>query len=122
MELPRNIVKSEQPVIFEKKEHEYLYEFAGVARGPSFFLISPYDNLVYRLMVIADDGAVKGRGLIEFSDGDIFFRNYYVNPDGIFSAIVCREYDAQIVWWRTDRFVEEPENEYSKFIPNEKNR
>ena len=121
MELPRNIVKSEQPVIFEKKEHEYLYEFAGVARGPSFFLISPYDNLVYRLTVIADDGAVKGRGLIQFSDEDIFFRNYYVNPDGIFSAVVCREYDAQIVWWRSDRFVEEPQNEYSKFIPNERN-
>ena len=120
IDLPRNVVKSEQPVIFEKKQHEYLYEFAGVARGPSFFLISPYEGTVYRLTVVAEDGAVKGRGLLEFSDEEIFFRNYHVNPDGIFSAIVCREYDAEIVWWRSDRFVEEPKSEYSKFIPNER--
>ena len=36
MDLPRNIVKSEQPVIFQEKEHEYLYEFAGVARRNNF--------------------------------------------------------------------------------------
>jgi len=121
MDLPKNIVKSEQPVIFEEKEHEYLNEFVGVARGPSFFMISPYEGSVYRLTVVAEDGAVKGRGLIEFSDQDIFFRNYHINPDGIFSAIVCREYDAEVVWWRSDRFVEEQQSEYSKFIPNERN-
>lgn len=121
MDLPRNIVKSDQPVIFEEKEHEYLNEFAGIARGPSFFLISPYEGSVYRLTVVDTDGAVKGRGLIEFSDQDIFFRNYHVNPDGIFSALVCRDFDAEVVWWRSDRFVEESQNEYSKFIPNERN-
>ncbi len=121
IDLPKNIVKSEQPVIFEQKEHEYLYEFAGVARGPSFFLISPYDDTVYRLTVVGEDGAVKDRGLIEFSDKEIFFRNYYVNPDGIFSAIVCGEFEAEIVWWRSDRFIEEPQSEYSKFIQNERN-
>ncbi len=120
MVLPRNIVKSEQPVIFEQKEREYLYEFAGVARGPSFFMISPYKNSVYRLTVVDEAGAVKGRGLIEFSDDDIFFRNYYVSPEGIFSAIVCGEYKADIVWWRSDRFIEEPNSEYRNFITNER--
>ena len=122
IDLPRNIVKSEQPVIFEQKEHEYLYEFAGVARGPSFFLISPYEGSVYRLTIVDEEGAVKGRGLIEFSDEDIFFRSYHVNPDGIFSAVVCKEYDAEVVWWRTDRFIEEVNSEYSKFISNEGDR
>lgn len=121
IEIPRNIVKSEQPVIFEEKEHEYLYEFAGVARGPSFFLLSPHEGTIYRLSVLADDGRVKGRGLIDFSEDDIFFRNYYVNPDGIFSAVVCGEYAAEVVWWRSDIFVEEQQNEYSKFLPNERN-
>ncbi len=118
MDLPRNIVKSEQPVIFQEKEHEYLYEFAGVARGPSFFLISPYEGTIYRLAVVGIDGAVKGRGLLKFSDDEIFFRNYHVSPEGIFSAIVCREYDAEVVWWRSDRFIEESQNGYSKFIQN----
>ena len=121
MDLPRNIVKSEQPVIFEAKEHEYMNEFAGVARGPSFFLLSPYEGTVYRMTVIDADGAVTGRVLIEFSNEDIFFRNYHVNQDGIFSAVVCREYDAEVVWWRSEEFVEEPQNEYSKFIQNDRN-
>ena len=121
MDLPRNIVRSEQPVIFEEKEHEYLNEFVGVARGPSFFLISPYEGAIYRLTVVSEDGAVKGRGLIDFSDEDIFFRSYQVNPDGIFSAIICREYDAEIIWWRSDRFVEELQGEFGQFMPNEGN-
>lgn len=121
IEIPRNIVKSDQPVIFQKKEHEYLYEFAGVARGPAFFLLSPHEGTIYRLTVLAGDGRVKGRGLIDFSEDDIFFRNYYVNPDGILSAVVCGEYDAEIVWWRSDIFVEEQKSEYSKFLPNEGN-
>ena len=119
--LPRNIVKSEQPVIFEKKDHEYLYEFAGVAHGPSFFLLSPYEGTIYRLMVLEADGRVKGRGLIEFSENEIFFRSYYVDPGGILSAIVCDEFGADLVWWRSDIFIEEPKGENSKFLPNEGN-
>ncbi|MBI9105193.1 MAG: hypothetical protein JEZ04_00520 [Spirochaetales bacterium] len=121
IEIPRNIVKSDQPVIFKDKEHEYLYEFAGVARGPAFFLMSPYKGSIYRLAVLDADGRVKGRGLIDFSEEDIFFRNYYVNPDGILSAVVCGEYDAEVVWWRSDIFIEEQKNDYSKFLPNERN-
>jgi len=121
IDIPRNVVKSDQPVIFEKKEHEYLYEFAGVARGPAFFLLSPHEGTMYRLTVLDTEGRVKGRGLIDFSDDDIFFRNFYVNPDGILSAVVCGEYNAEVVWWRSDIFIEEQKSEYSKFLPNERN-
>jgi len=58
---------------------------------------------------------------IDFSDDDIFFRNFYVNPDGILSAVVCGEYNAEVVWWRSDIFIEEQKSEYSKFLPNERN-
>ena len=119
-DVPRNIVKSEQPVIFEQKEHEYLYEFAGVVKGPYFFLISPYEGTVYRLTILAGDGSLKGRALIDFSDREIFFRSYQINPEGIFSAVVCGEYDAEVVWWRTDRLIGEQENVYSQFLPNER--
>ncbi|MDC7124844.1 MAG: hypothetical protein PQJ46_04715 [Spirochaetales bacterium] len=118
IELPRNVVKSDQPVIFDKDEHQYLYEFAGVARGPSFFLLSPYESYSYRLTVLSEDGAVNGNVLIDFSDQDIFFKDYYVSPEGIFSALVCKEYEADVVWWRSDRLVEESRNEGFKLFKN----
>ncbi len=118
VDLPRNIVKSEEPVIFEAREHEYLYEFLGVAHGPYFYLMSPDEGTFYRLVVLSPSGQVEGRALINFSDEEIFYRSYSLNRDGILSAIVVGEYGADVVWWRSDRFIEEKGNENRQFFKN----
>lgn len=116
MDLPKNIVKSDEPAIFQKKEQEYLYEFAGVANGPSFFFIGLYNESLYRLTVVNPDSSVNASVLIEFSDEDIVFKSYHLSPNGILSSLVCNEYEARVVIWRSDRFVEEFNDEYSQFF------
>jgi hypothetical protein len=36
------------------------------------------------------------------------FNTFHLSGDGILSALLASEFEAKVVWWRTDRFIGEP--------------
>ncbi len=106
MEVPHVVRKQEIPGLGAGQDEEVLHEFLGVARGGFFFLIGPFSAGQYQILVVDRNGVVIDRPRINLQDREIFYRDFHLNNDGILTAVLCREYEADLVWWRTDRVLD----------------
>jgi len=91
----------------KKIQAEHIYSFLGAARGEKFFFSVP-DSGGYALLVLSAGSPEQKRGYIRVDDEELVFNAFYLSDDGILSALLATEYEANIVWWRTDRMVGEP--------------
>ena len=107
MEVPHVVRKQEIPGLGTGQDEEVLHEFLGVARGGFFFLLGPFGPGQYQILVVDRNGAVIDRPKINLQDQEIFYRDFHLNNNGILTAVLCREFEADIVWWRTDRVLED---------------
>ncbi|MDR1444642.1 MAG: hypothetical protein LBI94_07160 [Treponema sp.] len=107
-----------------------LYSMMGVAGGGRVFLSSPVDD-GYSILVLRREGggsaAAPGSfgnsaafsrvvtpsssleqryGLIKVDPEELYLNNFDLSEDGIISAILVSDYEAKVVWWRTDRILE----------------
>lgn len=111
LEVPHVVRKQEIPGIGAGQDEEVLYEFLGVAGGGFFFLLGPFGPEQYQILLVDKNGVVLDRPRISLRDREIFYRDFHLSRDGILTALLCREFEADLVWWRTDQLLEEQSGE-----------
>ena len=64
----------------------------------------------YALLAVSlksgSDGEQR-RGFIEVNNSELAFNVFALSADGILSGLLATDWQAEMVWWRTDRFLEE---------------
>ncbi|MDR2136253.1 MAG: hypothetical protein LBO76_06515 [Treponema sp.] len=97
-----------------------LYSMMGVARGGRIFLSFPVDE-GYSILILRREGAgdpraqaaspsaslEQRRGLIRVDREELYLNSFDLSADGIISAILAGDYEAKVVWWRTDKMLAE---------------
>ena len=106
VDLPRHVVEQNSDGVLGTKQVEVLYELLGVAHGGFMFFLSPLQDNYYELLVIDQDGLILRRSRIVLNDKEIAFRTFYLDPSGVLSALLVRDYSASVVWWRSDKLIE----------------
>jgi hypothetical protein len=86
---------------------ERIYSFIGAARGGRLFLSAP-DEGGYALLLLETGSRDQRRGFVRVDDSELMFNAFHLSSDGILSALLASEFEAKVVWWRTDRFIGEP--------------
>ena len=107
LEVPHVVQKQQVPGLSTGQDEEVLYEFLGVAGGGFFFLLGPFGPDQYQILVVDREGVVLDRPRISLQDREIFYRDFHLSSDGILTGLLCREYQADVVWWRTDKLLRE---------------
>ena len=105
MEVP--VLESRETEGDKTVETERIYSFLGAARGDKFFFSVPEQG-GYALLMLASGSEEQKRGFIRVDDDELVFNAFFLSDDGILSALLASEFEAKIVWWRTDRMVGEP--------------
>jgi hypothetical protein len=86
------------------------YSLLGLIRERRVFLSIPVEG-GYSLLVMSVDPQAEGRelrqGFIRVEDGELNFNAFDLSGDGILSALLVDDWNAKLVWWRTDRFIGE---------------
>ncbi|MDR0669808.1 MAG: hypothetical protein LBF95_06970, partial [Treponema sp.] len=103
-----------------------LYSMMGIAGEGRVFLSFPVDE-GYSILILrrngergrvenaSGDGKVvapsasleQSRGLINVDKEELYLNSFDLSEDGIISAILVGDYEAKLVWWRTDRILTE---------------
>jgi hypothetical protein len=91
----------------EKKEIRELYELLGTSRNNIFFLMTHHGGERFELILLRRDGSVISRNFIEIPEQSVAYRVFHLAPSGVLSALLVHEYSADIVWWRTDKYMED---------------
>ncbi|WP_319477421.1 LIC_12708 family protein [Marispirochaeta aestuarii] len=107
LEVPHVVRKQDIPGLQNSQDEEVLHEFLGVAHGGFFFLMGPFGPDQYQLLVVDRQGVVIARPRINLQDREIFFRDFHLSRNGLLTAILIRDFRADVVWWRTDRLLED---------------
>jgi hypothetical protein len=101
-----------------------LYSMMGVIRGGRVFLSFPVDD-GYSILILrrenqdAGEGAPvnsrmpgasaedleQRRGLIQVDKDELYLNSFDLSDDGILSALLVSDYEAKLVWWRTDKIL-----------------
>jgi len=90
-----------------RTQTELISSFLGVAKGGKFFFSAPEDG-GYALILLAAGSPERKRGFIRVDPEELVFNSFFLSDDGILSALLASEFEAKIVWWRTDRLIGEP--------------
>jgi hypothetical protein len=98
----RTEMENEKRVVSER-----IYSFVGAARGGRLFLSAP-DEGGYALLLLETGSRDQKRGFIRVDDEELMFNAFHLSADGILSALLASDFEAKVVWWRTDRFIGEP--------------
>ena len=94
-----------------EEEMETLYEFKGAAKGGNLFLMSPEGGDFYQILILSRDGKVISRRRIELRDREHILKEFYLSPQGILIALLVKEFEVEIVWWRSDKLISETQDE-----------
>jgi hypothetical protein len=101
-----------------------LYTMMGVIRGGRVFFSFPQDEGYSLLILRRGDGNSAGRGsagqtvisaasleqrhgLIRVDREELYLNNFNLSEDGILSALLVSDFEARLVWWRTDKILAE---------------
>ena len=83
------------------------FELLGVDSGGHFFLLRREEANLFQLLILDADGKIAGRRYLVMEDSELFFKEVRLSSSGIIYALLCEEYSAKIVWWRSDRLLRE---------------
>jgi hypothetical protein len=84
-----------------------LYSLLGIIRNERAFLMFPVES-GYSILILSADSASSGgqrQGFIKVEDSELQLNAFDLSSDGIISALLVGDWDAKMVWWRTDRLV-----------------
>lgn len=87
------------------------YELLGVSAGKAFFLLRREDANLFRLHILDRDGKRIARRYLVMEDSELFFKELRLSPSGIIYALLGEEYEAKVVWWRSDKLLRDDINE-----------
>jgi hypothetical protein len=92
---------------FEEKERiKRIYEYLGNTRGNVFCFLTPYGDDRFELLLLQRDGSVMARRDLEITEEGVHYRDFFLTPKGVLTALVAHDYTVDIVWWRSDRLME----------------
>jgi hypothetical protein len=85
-----------------------LYFMLGVIREGRVFLGFP-EEAGYSLVILNTNLASREsqHGVIRVNQDELQLNSFNLSADGILSALLVSEYDAKLVWWRTDKMLGE---------------
>lgn len=87
-----------------RSSEELFYSLLGVTAGREavFYFPTPEG---YAILLLKTDGsqAARRRGFIKVGLNELEYSDFTVSPNGIISALLSTEWEAKVVWWRTDK-------------------
>jgi hypothetical protein len=84
-----------------------LYSMIGVINNGRVFLYYPIETGFSILIMAADGSGEQRRGTINVSNEELRYCVFDVSADGILAALLSTDYEAKLVWWRTDKLARE---------------
>jgi hypothetical protein len=82
------------------------YSLLGVVKNDRVFLIFPVEG-GYSIMILSTDPHEQRRGFIQVQNEELQYNAFTISAEGILSALLATDFQAKLVWWRTDKFLEE---------------
>jgi hypothetical protein len=111
--IPNDELREEQ-LFEEKKELDIsLYEFLGVSESGYFFFAKMKDATTYFLQILDAQGKTIRKSKFQIDDTDLVFIDFNISKQGILSALIGETSQVRIVWWRSDKIIEQHGNENS---------
>jgi hypothetical protein len=92
-----------------KSRARMLYFMLGVIRKGKVFLGFP-EEAGYSLVILNTDsasGESRQHGVIQVNQDELQLNSFNLSADGILSALLLSDYNAKLVWWRTDKMLGE---------------
>ena len=120
LEIPEHFRSQDSADLLSFDRVRMIYRFLGVSRGGHLFLLAPSENNEYELMIFTADGKVIKRVVVTLNDMENIHRDFYITPEGIVCALICEEEGADVLWWRTDQYIVQ-EDEQGKIFRTERN-
>ena len=80
------------------------YSMLGAMNGGKALLYFPVDT-GYSLLLADTHSHQQRRGLINFTNDELRYNDFYLSADGILSAMLADNFNVKLVWWRTDRLI-----------------
>lgn len=106
VDIPKKIEEFQLSEFEESEKVNKLYSFIGNSQGNVFFLMTHNKNELFELVMLLRDGSVLNRSYIEIPEKKVEYRDFNLSHTGVLSALLVREYSADVVWWRTDKILE----------------
>jgi hypothetical protein len=113
IEVPQNGVRIEKIGTQEVEVPAPSFELLGVSSGGDFFLLRREEANLFQLLILNRAGEILTRRSVVMEDSELFYKDVRLSAGGILYALLGEEYQAQIVWWRSDRLLREGEREGS---------
>ncbi|MDR1904012.1 MAG: hypothetical protein LBQ88_17215 [Treponema sp.] len=83
------------------------YSFLGVMQGGRAFLSFPVEG-GYSILIMSSEFAVSNeqrQGFIQVGSEELLFNIFDLSDEGILSALLLDDWQAKVVWWRTDKLI-----------------
>ncbi len=97
---------------FREGSREYteslIYSMIGVVNNGWVFLSVPVDG-GYSLLAVRKNSSEQHRGFIHVDNNELYFNDFDISADGILSGLLADDWQAKIVWWRSDTLINEIE-------------
>jgi hypothetical protein len=90
----------------QKITQKLLYSMLGVIRDKRVFLYFPVDG-GYSLLVLTAGSRERRLGFIQIRNDELEYNTFNLSPEGILSGMLATNWEARLVWWRTDRLLGE---------------
>jgi hypothetical protein len=113
IEVPQNGKRTEKIGTQEIEVPAPSFELLGVNSKDAFFLLRREEANLFQLLILDDRGDEVARRYIVMEDSELFYKEIQLASNGIIYALLGEEYEAQVVWWRSDRLLREGEREGS---------
>ncbi len=80
------------------------YQFLGVSQAGWFYFLSPVET-GYSVQIISNTGERVLKKHLDIPIDNLYYNNFSLSNDGIITALLCNEFEANVVWWRTDNLL-----------------
>jgi hypothetical protein len=101
-------VEKKEENSFGSSSFERIYEFLGAATGKNLFFLMPDEPDTYNVMILNLGTKTMKKLSITVNRNEMYYNAFNLSSDGIISALLASEYDAKLVWWRTEKLIGEP--------------
>jgi hypothetical protein len=86
-----------------------LYSLLGVIKDEKIFLTFPVEGGYSVLLLYPDSvsGTGQQQGFIRVENEELYFNAFDLSEEGILSGLLLDDWKVKLVWWRTDKFIED---------------
>ena len=89
-----------------KKEANFadeVYQFLGCDASGKLYLLIHYKLNTFQMLFLSPNGTVLARRELMMDDQHISYSSFYLTKTGLLTALLGKENDADVVWWRSDK-------------------